>query len=52
MRLEARQLRLWLEDVEVPEKELNCAYRGEPVQGHFVGVIEYRRNDDAVCWRI
>ena len=40
--LTAKQLHLWLEDVKALEDALNCSYRGEPVQGHFVDFIRAR----------
>ena len=40
--LTAKQLDLWLENVKALEDELNCSYRGEPVQGRFVDFIRAR----------
>lgn len=37
--LSARQLNLWLENVNVLEDELNCRYWGEPVKGAFIDFI-------------
>lgn len=40
--LTVKQLDLWLENVKALEDEMNCGYRGEPVQGHFVDFIRAR----------
>lgn len=38
--LMVRQLKLWLEDISALERELNCNYRGEPVEGEFLDIIK------------
>lgn len=40
--LTARQLKLWLNDVEALGNELNCSYHGEPMKGQFVEFIRER----------
>jgi len=49
--LTARQLRLWVEDIPSLEKELNCRYCAEPMEGMFLdivkGQIEITENDEA-----
>ena len=37
--LTAGQLRLWLEDVQTLENELNCTYRAEPLEGLFKNIV-------------
>lgn len=36
----ARQLRLWIEDVRTLEKELDCRYGGEPMEGVFLDIVK------------
>lgn len=38
--LNAYQMRLWIEDIEKLEKELNCAYKAEPLEGDFLRIVE------------
>lgn len=38
--LDARQMRLWLNDIPTLEKELNCSYQAEPIEGFFRKIIE------------
>lgn len=38
--LTADQLKLWIEDIASLEKELNCTYRAEPVQGMFADILK------------
>jgi len=38
--LTAHQLKLWVEDIPALEKELNCTYRAEPVEGEFLDIIK------------
>jgi RimJ/RimL family protein N-acetyltransferase len=49
MPLTARHLKLWLSDTQALENELNCKYRGEPVEGFFrdivTGQLEKTQND-------
>ena len=37
--LNARQLRLWIEDIPELEREMNCSYRAEPVEGEFLNIL-------------
>ncbi len=37
--LTSRQLILWMEDISAIERELNCIYRAEPVEGFFLDII-------------
>ena len=37
--LSAEQLRLWVNDIQSLEKQLDCHYEGEPVMGSFVDFI-------------
>jgi RimJ/RimL family protein N-acetyltransferase len=37
--LTAKHLRLWLEDIEALESELDCVYRGEPLDGFFNDIV-------------
>ena len=34
------QLRLWVEDIAGLEKELNCSYQAEPMEGFFVEIVK------------
>ena len=38
--LTANQLKLWIEDIPALEKELNCTYRAEPMEGIFLDVVK------------
>lgn len=38
--LDARQMRLWLEEITVLEKELDCIYRAETMEGDFLRIVE------------
>lgn len=40
MPLTARQLRLWVEDAAALEKELDCSYDAEPLEGHLLEVVK------------
>jgi ribosomal-protein-alanine N-acetyltransferase len=53
--LNEEQLRLWIEDISALEKELNCSYQGESLEGHFLEVVKYqyeaaRREPENFCW--
>ena len=37
--LTAKQIRLWVEDVPALEKELNCTYQAEPMEGIFLEIV-------------
>ena len=37
--LTARQLRLWLENIQTLENELKCVYRAEPLEGFFKDIV-------------
>jgi RimJ/RimL family protein N-acetyltransferase len=37
--LAAKQLRLWVEDVQALERELDCIYRAEPIEGIFREIV-------------
>lgn len=47
--LSPRQLKLWVEDIKQLEKELNCTYKAEPMEGFFMeivkGQVEVSEND-------
>jgi len=34
------QLTLWTDDIKTLEKELNCTYAGEPMEGFFLGIVK------------
>lgn len=34
------QLKLWIEDIPTLEKELNCSYKAEPVEGFFLEFLK------------
>jgi RimJ/RimL family protein N-acetyltransferase len=34
------QLRLWIEDVSALDKELNCSYKAEPMEGLFLEIVQ------------
>ena len=38
--LDARQLRLWMENMAALEAELNCVYDGEPMEDAFLAIIK------------
>ena len=38
--LDARQIRLWLNDLPSLEKEINCSYKGEALEGFFLKIVE------------
>lgn len=38
--LTAHQLKLWIYDTPALEKELNCSYRAEPVEGIFLDIVK------------
>ena len=38
--LTAKQLKLWIEDIHTLEKELNCTYRAEPMEGIFLDIVK------------
>lgn len=37
--LTAGQLKLWFEDIQALEDELDCKYRAEPIEGFFLNII-------------
>ncbi len=49
--LNVRQLRAWVEDITSLEKELNCCYCAEPMEGIFLDIVKGQlvktENDDA-----
>ena len=49
------QLKLWIENLPALEKELNCSYRAEPMEGFFLDIVrsqyEITRKDcDRYMW--
>ena len=38
--LDARQMWLWLNDLPKLEKELNCSYKGEELEGFFLKIVD------------
>lgn len=38
--LTARQLELWTADIHALERELDCTYRGDPMEGAFLGIVK------------
>lgn len=38
--LTAQQLKLWIEDIPALEKELDCKYRAEPMEGFFLDIVK------------
>ena len=38
--LDARQMRLWLDKLEQLEKELNCTYQAEALEGDYLCIVE------------
>lgn len=51
--LSAKQLSLWICDIPALERELQCAYQGEPVEGIFRDIVkgqaEKTAQDEANC---
>lgn len=37
--LNPEQLRLWVEDISTLERELNCKYKAEPMEGFFLDIV-------------
>jgi RimJ/RimL family protein N-acetyltransferase len=37
--LTARQLRLWVDNIQDLEKELDCSYQAEPMEGMFLDIV-------------
>ena len=37
--LTPHQLKLWIKDLSVLERKLDCIYKGEPLQGFFLGIV-------------
>ena len=53
--LDAHQMRLWLNDLPKLEKELNCSYKGEALEGLFHKIVEGQtflteRNENEYYW--
>ncbi|AQS11235.1 acetyltransferase (GNAT) family protein [Clostridium saccharobutylicum] len=38
--LTLNQLKLWIEDIPALERELNCAYKAEPMKGFFLKIVK------------
>ncbi len=38
--LTSHQLKLWVEDISALEKELNCSYEAEPMEGFFLEIVK------------
>ena len=38
--LDARQIRLWLNDIPALEKELRCSYKAEALEGNLLRIVE------------
>ncbi|MEA4894881.1 MAG: GNAT family N-acetyltransferase [Oscillospiraceae bacterium] len=38
--LDAHRMRLWLDDLHELEKELDCTYKAEELEGHFRKIVE------------
>lgn len=38
--LTAYQLKLWVENIQQLEKELNCSYQAEPMEGFFLEIVK------------
>ncbi|MBW6411184.1 GNAT family N-acetyltransferase [Clostridium weizhouense] len=38
--LTLNQLKLWIEDIPALEKELDCSYKAEPMQGFFLEIVK------------
>ncbi|MFT3983038.1 MAG: GNAT family N-acetyltransferase [Lachnospiraceae bacterium] len=34
------QLKLWIENIDALEKELNCSYKAEPMEGVFLDIVK------------
>jgi ribosomal-protein-alanine N-acetyltransferase len=47
--LTSHQLKLWVKDIPALEKELNCIYKAEPMEGVFLSIVkgqyEITKND-------
>lgn len=41
--LTANQLKLWIEDIHSLERELNCSYRAELMEGFFLEIVKNPR---------
>jgi len=40
--LTAKQLQLWVENIPALEKELNCNYQAEPMEGIFLEIVKHQ----------
>ena len=38
--LTPQQLKLWIQDIPALEKELNCSYEAEPLEGFFLDIVK------------
>ena len=38
--LKPHQIKLWFKDISSLEKELNCSYKGEPMEGVFLDIVK------------
>ena len=38
--LTSTQLRFWVENIQILEKELACAYKAEPIEGFFLNIVK------------
>lgn len=38
--LNSEQMRLWLNDIPALERQLNCSYKAEPIEGFFRKIVE------------
>lgn len=38
--LASSQLRLWIENIFILEKEINCKYKAEPMEGVFLKIVK------------
>ena len=49
--LTTHQLTLWTDDIKTLEKELNCTYAGQPIEGFFLNIVkkitEMAKNDES-----
>lgn len=53
--LDARLLRLWVEDLPALEKELSCSYQAEPMEGGFLEIVKGQlaateRDEENYAW--
>ncbi len=53
--LTPRQLKLWICDIAVLEKELNCFYEAEAMEGFFLEIVKQQyeiaiKNSDSYLW--